>query len=952
MKTILALFLAVPSWCMADPVLTAHGPHHDIRQRVSERTTSYARMYYVTNSYIELGTGKNHLRGGQWVPSVAEITILPSGFGVATQAQHKVIFAPNINTLGAIDCLTPENHRLRSHVLGLAYTDKRTGQGVMIAEIRDSTGIHISNNQVLYPDAFDSEGGFRADIRYTLTLAGLEQDIILVESPPDPTIYGIPPENCRLEVYSEFVEHPVPGKETVVLNREEDLARRQAMVEPDLLEETLVFGAMRMGQGVAFRFGPATEDTAVPIGKTWEQREGRQLLIERADYTSVQGELDRLPLAAQLQNPKRTVPLKPPAGAAWASFLPTRPPKTHAEVRKLRSRDMAQVHLPRQGLVLDWQLVINQTNFIFRGDSTYYASSDVNLSETTTWEAGTVVKFSPTNNPRLHIKGPIDCQTSSARPAWFTARDDDTIGDQISGSTGSPETNYYGSTRCIDLNSAGTAYSLHDLRFRYLRRNLAITAASSVELAHSQMSYGEIALYKTASGAIPIALRNVLMDNMGIAFSGGTNHSAENCTFHRINTFESTASTTAYATNCLLAAVTNNLNLSGISNVTVLNDAGVFQTSGYGARYLAANSPYRNAGTTNIDPSLRAALRQMTTYPPLLISNSITTDTSLTPQAQRDTDAPDIGAHYLPIDWIVGGLSVTGATLRVSGGATVAIDAASTNWGIRLESGGQLLSEGDPVNLNRFVRTHSVQEIPAGAGASVAPLFADTHPAPASPVSVNLRFTDIPQVQKHLAFSQENALGTFGTIILRDSQFRGGKTYLSQSVSNQYMAVTNLLVEDSGWTLYPYTPTTFHMRNATFKSGKLDLYIVAGSTWSVKDSVFDYTTVTNTGAGTLAHDYNGYLTNGLRFTPNGANDVVLATNTVNFQTGPLGAYYLPTNSAFIDKGSVRQRHQRGFRWLVALHHPHEPNQRGGHNARPWLSSCRPGRKQSAVGHRW
>src|SRR5688572_33427551 len=113
MKTILALFLiTLASRCVADVMVGERGPHHTVWQRVSEHTTSYARTYYVTNSYFELGTGKNHLRDGQWVPSVAEITILPSGFGVATQAQHKVIFAPNINTLGAIDCLTPENHRL------------------------------------------------------------------------------------------------------------------------------------------------------------------------------------------------------------------------------------------------------------------------------------------------------------------------------------------------------------------------------------------------------------------------------------------------------------------------------------------------------------------------------------------------------------------------------------------------------------------------------------------------------------------------------------------------------------------------------------------------------------------------------------------------------------------------------------------------------------------------
>jgi hypothetical protein len=198
--------------------IAERGPHHAVWQRVTERTALNGRMLYETNSYREIATGKHYLKDGDWVQSAAEITILPSGFGVATQMQHKVIFAPNINTAGAIDCLTPDDKRLRSHVLGLAYADKVTGEGVMIAEIKDSTGVLVGNNQVLYPDAFDSEGGFRADIRYTVTVAGLEQDIILVESPPDPSIYGIDPANCRLEVYSEFVEATQPTKELVVLS--------------------------------------------------------------------------------------------------------------------------------------------------------------------------------------------------------------------------------------------------------------------------------------------------------------------------------------------------------------------------------------------------------------------------------------------------------------------------------------------------------------------------------------------------------------------------------------------------------------------------------------------------------------------------------------------------------------------------------------------------------------
>ena len=121
------------------------------------------------------------------------------------------------------------------------------------------------------------------------------------------------------------------------------------------------------------------------------------------------------------------------------------------------------------------------------------------------------------------------------------------------------------------------------------------------------------------------------------------------------------------------------------------------------------------------------------------------------------------------------------------------------------------------------------------------------------------------------------------------------------------MAWTNVLFADSLTQLYPYTPTTVHMRNCTFASATsnlLWLYVIAGSTWSIKDCIFANVTVTNFGAGSVSNSYNGYLTNASRLVPIAANDTVLATNTANFQTGALGSWYLPSNSGFVDKGSV------------------------------------------------
>src|SRR5205814_10672243 len=53
-------------------------------------------------------------------------------------------------------------------------------------------------------------------------------------------------------------------------------------------------------------------------------------------------------------------------------------------------------------------------------------------------------------------------------------------------------------------------------------------------------------------------------------------------------------------------------------------------------------------------------------------------------------------------------------------------------------------------------------------------------------------------------------------------------------------------------------------------------------------------------------DYNAYLTNAPTLaTTSGSHEIVLTNTGVDFQTGPLGNYYLPTNlTALVNQGST------------------------------------------------
>ena len=89
--------------------------------------------------------------------------------------------------------------------------------------------------------------------------------------------------------------------------------------------------------------------------------------------------------------------------------------------------------------------------------------------------------------------------------------------------------------------------------------------------------------------------------------------------------------------------------MPGPHNATNSSSA-VFEPVGAGHHYLAAGSPYSNAGTANLSVGLLAELRQRTTHPPLILTGPITTPTVLSPVAQRDIGAPDLGFHYAPLD--------------------------------------------------------------------------------------------------------------------------------------------------------------------------------------------------------------------------------------------------------------------------------------------------------------
>lgn len=852
------------------------GANHRVWERIEYELAPNGEQVPRVHQYTELATGM-HYKGahGEWLESKEEIQILPGNAGAAAiQGQHKVIFPVNLSG-GKIELNTPDEKWLRSRVLGLSYYDTASGKSVLIAEVKDSIG-EVIGNQVVYPDAFSD---FKADVRYTWEKGSFEQDIILREQPPGPEEYGLDPDTTKLQVLTEFFDPP-QTKRAVRTIRQND----GTIAEDDDLD----FGAMRFGRGKAFSINDKAKD--VSVAKQWLKLEGRQFLIEEVGMPEVQKELKALPkpLSSTAKPKIRT--------ASNKRSLPSVPmAKAGAETMRMAQLPPA----PREGFVMDY-IAINgsETNWLFKGDSTYYISGYVYpiYGDNVTIEGGCVIKFARSAGIDMFI--PLICKTSPYRPAVLTAVDDNSVGETISGSTGAPSGIYAGTALAVET---GGSDPVENLRILYANCGIALGAEENL-VRNCQFINTTTAMI----AGINTRVENVLFSNVGKALYsfGGRTIDAGFITAHHVGALNVNCSLNI--TNSLLICVTNwGSGLAGAYNYTNSSDAGIFQTVGGGNHYLAANSACRDAGTSNLAAEVLADIQSKTTYPPIAYTNvTFSVEQTFSPQAHRDTDIPDLGYHYDPLDYTFGGctaetnLTFTAGTaagwFRTTSGWTHAGQAIRMNGPITVSFAGTMESPAYWVRLN----TVQEQDHTAGYGHGSIENWAGP---------------DYPTVRGRFlccsAMAGENFNGYFADDYggirseMTHSEFWSGALF----TYGDKMFFTNCLMLRVNMGLANGSASDSRvLRNCTFVGGQFNVSRTVAMPVSVRDCSFDNTSFSTSdsyanNSSVTDYDYNAFLSDAARTYPQGAHDVII----VNFdwQTGALGSRYLPTASDLINKGS-------------------------------------------------
>jgi hypothetical protein len=886
------------------PMVKERRAHENEVEYVSTIQDDEGGVHQRTNRYVVLATGLNRWDSHRksWVPANNEIEMV-NGRGVARGGQHRVTLAPSTKSAGGmIDLETPQGERITLQPVGLAATDA-SGRSVFIAEVKESAGLLSEANVMTYPDAFDLISG---SICVRVGLDGIESDVILSERIDRGLLekLGIEAETAKLEVWHQVLRKPHFKK------RVDMLVRRSGKRDED---HTLEFGGMSISPGTAFPAAARDKVTAaneVPVAKELVQVDGTDFLIESVPFLEAEPELKNLP--EPLHAAWST------AGSAGLARLPgekglrgkpaerQRPISISALERHSqtgRQVAMASGNGMPHGYVIDYPITLaTQTNFTFRGDTTYFVTNRVLLYGLTCLEGGAVVKTIPYSRVQagVIVMGTFECATSPLVPAIFTGRDDNTVGETVAGSTG--------------IISGGSWYSAY---------NLAFMGSGIVQVHDVQTRHAQVGLYFRTPGPhsawnvqgygcnrgievlnTTVYLRNALLHQTVTAINPGSSPAtqvhAEHLTIDTAaNLFGTGAYGTLYLTNSLLANVGGTALANAFFERVETVGSEAFKIAGRGRQYLADGSPHRNAGTSSISSEMRTILNKTTTSAPSTLSGEITSNTTLNQVTPRDTDAPDLGFHYYPLDYLASGIAVDGVTLTLNAGVRVGVYGPN---GFVLRNGGSLVSQGEAQRMNALVPFNAVQVESLDWGGPIQALVHLEHVV----ARLELQFTEAATLgnssDRRLLFS--GLTDTANTIIQFDiSHCRlANFAQIFRRTSPESIRLFNNVIERCAFQfeqgrirIGTFAPLTLDLRNNLFHKGSLLLVARLGtSPWVVRNNFFNVDSIIATGFNaSFAPDYNGFCAGLTPFA--GANN--RPGIDAAFQEGPLGSYYFGSSGS-------------------------------------------------------
>lgn len=876
------------------------GPHHRTLEVVYEMINELGEIQPETNKYTVVETSLNYWspENNKFLPSSPSLE-LANGNALALKTRHQAIFSPDIlDENGVVDLQMPDTKRLRFRCIGIAYAVPGIAS-VFIAETKSSNGELLGDREVVYPSAFE---GLSADIRLRHEKASIEQDIILRRQLPPLNLFNLSTfaDDLFVQVWTEFLETPTPE----IHPREISTGRRT------ISDCYIDFGSMQIPSGKAFSLGDtATSTESIPVAKEWlKSDDGKIYLVESVPYRELQVHLEKLPAwttAGRIdKNKLKDVAKKTTKRSKPQSVLVYDRKAPAKKTIQIASADTVKASREK-GVVIDFIITSSQVSYTFLSSETYYVSGECVMTGTTTFSPGCILKFSPTNSPKLTINGPINWLGQAYAPVILTTRSDP-VGDAIGG----PAVADYHADVALNINAttANADAIISYVRIQGARKAIYFNGRSGHVVSHAQFVNCEEGI---TGASAEVALRNGLFTNVLSTFKGSSVLGrCEHLTVNSATWFNNNSLSTLYLTNSLLVNVGTRGTVASLDSVSEISSAsGVFAGVGSGSHYLV-DGTYRNSGNPIINAAFLKELRQKTTYPPIILTNAVLNSLVLSPQAQRDTDLPDRGWHYDPVDWFVNNLSLTNINLTLTNGVALGVFGI---YGINLYHNAKLISEGNPLQMNRLFRYQSAQEQTNVWGQTAAAMaLVQVQGATSYQPEILLRFTGLAMLPGSLNTKYFIRVGRYAPskVSLSDCQIVGGvfSYSISEDPRGMTIAFTNNLFQSANVSIaqgyldqiYGVTPTKAILRDNLFRKCTMTLEDYSHAwPWEIHDNLFDSSTIGVSGT-TFVNSYNAFL-NTTSWPNPGTGSQTLSS--LAYESGPLSLYYLPQASSLINAGS-------------------------------------------------
>jgi hypothetical protein len=884
--------------------IAARGPNSQIWERTVYSAGPSGQAIATKQHVTEIATGLNHLVNGEYFPSTDEISLLPPGQAFAaasTNCQQQVYFPANIYT-GAIREVTPECKVLTSQPFGISYDDGNST--VLLAVLTNSMGELVASNQVVYRKAFV---GLDADLRYTVTVAGLEQDVILNQRPADPQSLSLNAKTTKLQVLTEFFNAPA-ARVTA-----EAFTNQQGMT---LTNEDLDFGMLKMPMGRAFLLGATARAPGTPFTKEWLNVAGRQILVEEAPVLALTNELSQL-MASAAQPLERGK-----SGAVLLACSARQRLPGQSSATASTAKFLAAATPPNHGLVLDYQTVNGSLgDWTFQGDTTYYVSGPTYFSGAVVFEGGTVLKYNYGASISFINSATVRWLASPYHPVVLTARDDGSVGQNVT--RVNPPSGYYASI-ALDLEQAqhnGPTISNICVKFA----QVGIVASWGETFRDAQFVNCQIGISSPYYSYSIWRLRNVLLENVDTCLFADSDTlltaDAENVTIDNSCVAIAGSEYNGWAQNAILTA-TNCIfaNIGSVENDWVYSMSGshngFYNSDQFGDTAIPAYSnPFESAGggncysadsffgpysgtTAGLDPSLLAELNKKTTYPPNYVTGPISSD-DFNSQVPRDscTPGPALGYHYDPLDYVFSNCVVY-STMTFPAGTAVGWQKGTQGQPALSFSGAYTINFNGLFNYPcYFARCNTVQEADNSGNGNGSTGIAGSGQSP----TLNAIYTRFSAVGDLDAFSDANTVNGY---VIDNCEFWSGRLG-GPALGEAVMDFHNCLFDRTAvyFSFVTGANADLALQNCTLHGGTLtlgniDVYYSSTVVASVNDSAFDGTTIALNGLyDGLSSGYNAYLYGASPLpSDNVANDQFVSAG-FNWQTGPLGNFYLPSRNA-------------------------------------------------------